>query len=120
MNDNSAILQNLQDKFPDTFLGLQSTLDLIPTIWLKKDGFLDVLRYLKSDIERPYRMLYDISAIDERVRSYRDGQPDADFTVFYSLLSFDRNAFIRIKVPLKGDRPSIPTVTKLWRNANWH
>ncbi|AFM27379.1 NADH-quinone oxidoreductase subunit C/D [Desulfomonile tiedjei] len=120
MSDNSAILQNLQDKFPDTVLGLQSTLDLIPTIWLKKDGFLDVLRYLKTDIERPYRMLYDISAIDERVRSHRDGQPDADFTVFYSLLSFDRNAFIRIKVPLKGDQPSIPTVTKLWRNANWH
>ena len=28
--------------------------------------------YLKNEVERPYRMLYDLTAIDERVRKHRD------------------------------------------------
>ncbi len=46
-------------------------------------------------------MLYDLTAIDERVRNHRQDQPESDFTVVYHLLSFDRNEDIRIKVPLK-------------------
>ncbi len=29
------------------------------------------------------RMLYDLTAIDERGRTHRDGQPPSDFTVVY-------------------------------------
>ena len=45
-------------------------------------------------------MLYDLTAIDERMRVHREGQPASDFTVVYHLLSFSRNEYIRIKVPL--------------------
>ena len=60
----------------------------------------DVLRYLKLEAERPYRMLYDLTAIDERTRAHRDDQPASRFTVIYHLLSFERNADIRLKVAL--------------------
>ena len=40
-------------------------------------------------------MLYDLTAIDERVRTHRDGQPASDFTVVYHLLSFERNEDVR-------------------------
>jgi NADH-quinone oxidoreductase subunit C/D len=79
-----------------------------------------VLRYLKTEAERPYRMLYDLTAIDERVRRTRPGQPSSDFTVLYHLLSFDRNQDLRLKVALSGERPALPTVTDLWPAASWY
>ncbi len=50
-------------------------------------------------------MLYDLSAIDERTRANRQGQPASDFTVFYHLLSYARNEDIRLKVALRGEHP---------------
>jgi NADH-quinone oxidoreductase subunit C/D len=38
----------------------------------------------------------------------------------YHLLSFERNEYIRIKVPLKRDQPPIDTITDLWPSANWY
>ena len=46
---------------------MQPTRDQIPTVWLKPDSVLDVLRYLKLQVDRPYQLLYDLTAIDERV-----------------------------------------------------
>ncbi len=50
-------------------------------------------------------MLYDLTAIDERLRQNRAGQPQADFTVVYHLMSFERNADIRVKVRARRARP---------------
>jgi NADH-quinone oxidoreductase subunit C/D len=41
-------------------------------------------------------MLYDLTVIDERVRSHREGQPESDFTVVYQLLSLAYNEDIRL------------------------
>ena len=80
----------------------------------------DVLRYLKHEIARPYRMLFDLTAVDERLRKHREGLPAADFTVVYQLLSLERNADIRIKVALRGEYPSIKSIVGLFVNANWY
>ena len=98
----------------------QQTVDHIPTFWVAKDRVFGLLRFLKEDVNRPYKMLYDLSAIDERMRQHRDGQPASDFTVVYHLLSFERNEYIRIKVALAEDRLSLPTVTRIWPAANWY
>ncbi len=82
---------------------LRQTRDGMPTQWVARNRVRDVLRYLKLEAERPYRMLYDLTAIDERTRSHRDDQPASDFTVIYHLLSFERNADIRLKVALSAD-----------------
>ena len=65
-------------------------------------------------------MLYDLTAIDERMRMHREGQPPSDFTVVYHLLSFERNEYVRIKVALAEGRLSLPTITHLWPAANWY
>ena len=114
------ILRGLQDKFSDITFVHQATQDDIYTMWVSKDRVRDVLRFLKDDVNRPYRMLYDLTAIDERVRINRQNQPDSDFTIVYHLLSFDRNEDIRIKVALKGESPSIKSVTDIWPSANWY
>jgi NADH-quinone oxidoreductase subunit C/D len=117
---DQSIVQELQTRLPDVQFTLQATQDGIPTLWVSKDRVREVLRCLKQEVDRPYRMLFDLTGIDERLRTRREGQPASDFTVVYHLLSFDRNSDARIKVPLQGEYPSVHTVTGLWPNANWY
>lgn len=98
----------------------QATRDDVPTFWIPRDKLREAVRYLKTEIDRPYRLLFDITAIDERQRQHRGGQPAADFTVVYHLLSFGRNADVRLKVALTGEFPSTPSVVDFWRNADWY
>jgi NADH-quinone oxidoreductase subunit C/D len=115
-----SALEQLRERFGPESLTVQETADGISTLWVPPHLARDVLRQLKEGIERPFRMLYDLTAIDERERANRSGQLASDFTVVYTLLSFERNQDIRIKVPLAGDRPSLPTITKIWPAANWY
>lgn len=120
MKDRSSIIQELQNRFGAATITPQTTHDDVPTLWVSRDHVRDVLRYLKTAVERPYRMLYDLTAIDERVRAHRPDQPDSDFTAVYHLLSYERNADIRIKVALQGDFPAMHSVVDLWPAANWY
>jgi NADH-quinone oxidoreductase subunit C/D len=120
MSNLSMIVQELQTKFSDSIVAIQATRDDIPTVWVMENKVHDILRWLKFDAEKPYRTLYDLTAIDERVRSNRHELPDSDFTVVYHLLSYDRNEDLRIKVPLKGDFPAAQSVVDIWPGANWY
>ncbi len=120
MNDQADVVQELQDRFGPGALTVQPTCDGLPTLWAPQDQIRPVLRYLKGEIDRPYRMLYDLTAIDERVRAQRAGQPASDFTVVYHLLSFERNADVRLKVALHGEHPSLNSITDIWPSANWY
>jgi len=99
---------------------LEPTCDHIPTVWVKKEHVHGLLTHLKYEVEQPYKMLYDLTAIDERMRTHREGQPPSDFTVVYHLLSFDRNEYVRIKVPLVETRLSLPSMVDIWPAANWY
>ena len=98
----------------------QATCDGIPTYWIDRGQIHATLRELMEDVPQPYKMLYDLTAIDERGRRHRDGQPASDFTVVYHLLSFERNAYIRLKVALEMGHLSLPTMTDLSPAANWY
>jgi NADH-quinone oxidoreductase subunit C/D len=117
---DQKILDELKNKFGEAAISPQDTHDNIPTYWAPADKIPEILSHLKNDINQPFKMLYDLTAIDERARKHRDGQPDSDFTVVYHLLSFDRNADVRIKAALKGDYPSLPSSTGIWKNAGWY
>ncbi|MDH4161216.1 MAG: NADH-quinone oxidoreductase subunit C/D [Nitrospirota bacterium] len=116
----NPIIADLSSSFGPAILAVQPAKDNIPTLWISPDRTADVLLHLKTKIGRPYKMLYDLTVIDERTRTNRPDQPMSDFTVVYHLLSFDRNEDIRIKVPLLGDTHTLPSITGLWRNANWY
>jgi len=120
MNSRSTFIQELGQVFADITFVPQVTRDGIPTLWVFQGEAHKMLRYLKTEASQPFRMLYDLTAIDERVRNDRDGGPPGDFTIVYHLLSFARNQDIRLKVPLTGDYPSLPTVTDIWPSANWY
>jgi len=120
VKDPHPIAEELESRFGQALLAWQPARDGIQTVWVSTEGASEILRYLKDEADRPYRMLYDLTALDERVRGHRQGQPESDFTVVYHLLSFERNEDIRIKVPLLGEVPSLRTITDLWPSANWY
>ena len=76
--------------------------------------------FLKERVPGPYKMLYDLTAIDERTRTHRGSEPTGDFTVVYHLFSFERNEYIRLKTALDQDALSVDTITDLWPAANWY
>jgi len=120
MNDQSHIFEELQPKFGEAILNTQETCDKIPTVWVARDHAHSLLLYLKTEVHKPYRMLYDLTAIDERGRDHRQAQPPADFSLVYHLLSFERNRDMRLKVALQGEFPTMPTITDIWPAANWY
>jgi NADH-quinone oxidoreductase subunit C/D len=117
--ESSPAWKELLERFGGGLLR-QETRDGIVTLWAHEDGFKEVLRFLKEGLSKPYSMLYDLTAIDERMRSRRQGQPPSDFSVVYHLLSLGRNEDVRLKVALMGEFPSIQTITDLWTSANWY
>ncbi len=98
----------------------QETADGVPTLWVDADRLRPVLGHLRSGIERPFRTLFDLTAIDERFRRHRPGQPQGDFSAVYHLLSYQRDQDIRLKVALCGDSPRLPSVIDLWPAADWY
>lgn len=120
MLGNTDILGELAEHFGAASFTTQTTADGIPTLWVGADKLRDVLRFLKHDAAAPYRMLYDLTAIDERAREHRNGQRPSEFTVVYHLLSLERVTEIRLKLALGSDKPCAPSITDIWPNANWY
>jgi NADH-quinone oxidoreductase subunit C/D len=118
--DSPQVIQQLLNRFGTDQFVIQNTADNIPTLWSDRSQLKQVIRYLKQEIDRPYRMLFDLTGLDERVRVHRDGLPDSDFTVVYHLLSFARNTDIRIKVALSENSLSLSTISDFWPAANWY
>lgn len=118
---NNSIISELESKFDDKFIIYkQSTKDGTPTIWIEANYLILVLKYLKNEITLPYRMLYDLTGIDERTRTKNNGQPGSSFSVVYHLTSFERNEDLRIKVPLSEDNLHLQSITTIWESANWY
>jgi NADH-quinone oxidoreductase subunit C/D len=113
------VVSMLKEKFQEAILSIQVTKDEFPTLWADAGRIIGILDFLKNELARPYKMLYDLTAIDEQAKNHRDEHPESIYTIVYQLLSFERNSFIRIKVPLTT-QTVIPSVTTIWAAANWY
>ena len=71
------------------------------------------LRYLRDDWRRPYRCLWDLTAMDERPSG-------GGFTLIYHLFNYAVAEFLRLRVPLPAGQETAPSLTDLYANANWY
>ncbi len=121
MVEDLPLLASLKERYDEKVIfDSQVTADNTLTIWVFSEKVAGLLRFLKYEINRPFRMLFDLTAIDERRRSGGSIPQSADFTIVYHLTSFERNEDIRIKVPLNGVFPSLESITGIWPSANWY
>ena len=124
--NNNKINDELSTQLPELFnhfnkehFSAQSTCDDIVTLWVSSEMIISVLSFMKN-ITEPFDMLYDLYAVDERLRLDKKQLPVLDFTVVYQLLSIQRNKHIRFKVALTEAQLQIPTSTHVFKNANWY
>lgn len=61
-----------------------------------------------------FEMLPFITAVDY----WPDGEPR--FHVIYQFNSYQHNQQIRLRVPVGGEKPTLPSLTGVYPNANWH
>jgi len=108
--EETKILDLLKEKFPGEVKGVLTSLgDEVAVI--DKKALLPIVTYLKN---KPceYTMLLDLSCVD-----YIGENPR--FEMVYHLFSLPRNKRLRIKARLAEDDLRIPSLTGLWKNANW-
>jgi NADH-quinone oxidoreductase subunit B/C/D len=109
--------ENLEQQLEARFAGQvqkdENAADM-PTWTVSAEQAPELLRFLKHEAPNRYRRLEDLTAIDESLRAGHD------FTLVYHLLSFDEPGYLRVKVPLTGREPEVPSITDLWPSANWY
>ena len=116
---DDPVLSELRERFGDMALTIQSTRMGMPVVWIRREQLLDVIRFLRQR-PQPYAMLYDLHGVDERLRVNRKGLPQADFSVFYHLMSVERNRDVVLKVALQEGDLELSSVTGIFANANWY
>ncbi len=98
----------------------QHTCDDIQTLWVSNSHLRELMAFLKTGIDMPFDMLYDLTAIDERRKTHTQTNLRNDFTIVYHLTSLNRNQDLRIKTALTGEFPSTISITDIWPSANWY
>lgn len=81
---------------------------------------VDELNKLKTDRERPFPVLFDLTAVDESQRREPKNPHDARFTLHYLLWSPQRNERLLLKVPVKDENIVVPSAVPVFKNANWY
>ena len=114
---DKSMAEVLQARFGDAIRQLPKTSDML-TFQVKEDGLKKILRFLKTEASPRFRRLEDLTAIDESAR--RPGQNYPDYSLVYSLLSFEPACRMRLKVSLWGDDPITQSITDIWPSANWY
>jgi NADH-quinone oxidoreductase subunit C len=84
------------------------------TAIVSREHLQAICSHLKSDPGTQFDFLSDVCGVD------RGAEEEPRFEVNYHLFSTTRYHRIRLKVLLNDEDPRVPTVTSIWRTANWH
>lgn len=125
----ASLLEELKKKFGDLVTGANlEALD--PWIEVAPHGLVEVCRYLKSEPGLQYNLLNCITGVDYyQPEGRKPGQAEGDphLEVVYHLSSTIKKHALVLKVMLPrwkddvpGQLPELPTVSGVWRTAEWH
>ena len=81
-----------------------------PQITLRSEDIVDVCRIVKDDPRLSFKLLLCLAGVD-----YKEY-----FQIVYVLLSMEREHKLILKTNVPYDDPHLPTVTSVWRGANWY
>lgn len=81
------------------------------TLLVERTQIADLALFCKDALG--YTYLVDLSGVDHFGEEPR-------FEVVYELVQFERNEHLRLKVRVSEDELSVPTVSNVWKTADWH
>ena len=105
-------VEKLQAQFPELFFEVRRFRNEV-TVHVPREHILPVCQFLKADAELNYNYLSDVTGNDWLDR-------DPRFEVIYHLYSIGHFGRLRLKVRVPEDDTVCPSVTSVWRTANWH
>jgi NADH-quinone oxidoreductase subunit C len=112
MSNLAGLVERLKEKFPQAVEETASFRDE-HTVRIAREHLLEVSRFLKEDPDCGFNFLSDLCGVDYMGREPR-------FEVVYHLYSMEHKHRLRIKVSLSEGDLTIPSVTTVWKTANWH
>ena len=101
------IVQTFQEKFGATVEEFRGEFHL----FVKPEQIVEALTLLRD--AHQFELLSALTAVDY----YPQNAPR--FHVVYQMSSLKNNVTVQIRVPVNGDQPKVPTVTRLYEVANW-
>ena len=105
------LASQLRDKFPE-LLSPPTEFRGEATLVLSEAGRIaDVCRYAKTELG--FDLLLDLSSVD----NYGD---DPRWTVVYELYGVSHGCHLRLKTSFSEEKSELPTVSAVWRTADWH
>jgi len=80
------------------------------TVRVARERIVDIGRFLKEELGFTY--FVDLGGIDRFTEEDR-------FEIFYNLVNIDAGKRLRLKIRVDENEPVAPSVTGVWRAANW-
>ena len=118
-DSKQLVVQKVQEQYPDAILDVSDAQGEL-TITVRKEDIYELMAFLKNDSELTYNFLADVTAVDYSLMEDVLMKYDyARFTVVYHLLSTEKKERLRVKVPVHKKELSIPSMTSIWKVANW-
>ena len=124
-----AFLDRLKSRFGDKITG--ANLEAIdPWIEVSPNGLVELCEYLRDEPDLRFNMLNCITGVDyfepdPKKASKAPWQPHLELV--YHLWSIPHKTSLVLKVMLsrwkndvEGELPEVPTVSNVWRTADWH
>ncbi len=109
----SQLVTALQHEYANWITEIVEALGEV-TVVVPAAHIVDVCTALKISAETNFDFLSDICGAD------RGEEEEPRFEVNYHLFSTTKHHRLRLKVLLNDDNVHVPTVTGVWRTANWH
>ena len=110
------IAESITSKYPAGSIRRQDEIADQPTYVVDRSVWLDVAKDLRDDRGHRFDMMMDLCGVDFPDREDADG---GRFEAVYHLYSIPRAERVRVKVRITESDPSVPTVTGIWKAANW-
>lgn len=106
------IFDVMNSKFPESGIEFFSQAEEggDPFVQVPPDHLVTVCRFLKQDPGMDFKMLHCLSGVD-----YGD-----HLTSVIHLFSFIHKHWITLKAKCPKDNPVLPSLTSVWKAANWH
>jgi NADH-quinone oxidoreductase subunit C len=105
------LANQLKARFSDAFAGPTEFRGEITLQLLDAEKIAEVCAVAKKELGFDY--LVDITSLD----NYGD---DPRWTIVYHLYGFGHHAHLRLKTSISEEKSKLPTVTTVWRTADWH
>lgn len=107
----SQMVTALKREHPEWIAGVVEALGEVTAI-VPREAVTAVCYFLKTAMQ--FDFLADLCGVD------RGPEEEPRFEVNYHLLSTTSFQRLRLKVRLADDDAHVPTVTSIWKTANWH